>query len=278
MLAIIGGSGFENFENIENLSSLPLQTPYGDASSGLRYIKAFGQECVFLPRHGRNHERMPSEVNYRANLYALKKAGADRILSFSAVGSLRKELAPGDLVIPSQYIDRTKGLRDHTFCGEGLIAHVSLAEPIWKEAKEWMQSHASSFNFQTHFDKTYVCIEGPYFSTRAESHTYRMMNADIIGMTNFPEFALARELEIAYLPCCFVTDYDCWDESMEHVTIQMVLNIMKQSNAKAYAIIKQFISASVESDPSLRVGIASSILAKHDLSERAKALLEILSS
>lgn len=238
MLGIIGGSGFEKFEEFETVALLDRETPFGLASSGFKKVRVDGIEFLFISRHGDHHEHLPSEINYRANVYALKKQGATAIVSFSAVGSLRKEFAPGDLVVPYQYIDRTKSLRQHTFLGQGLIGHVSLAKPICEVMAGRMRELISGVEFKTHFGQTYVCIEGPYFSTKAESNTYRQMGADIIGMSNFPEYALAREAGLPYLPCCFVTDYDCWDDSIPHVTVEEVIKVMRQNNAKAFSILR----------------------------------------
>ena len=254
MWAIIGGSGFESFEGVEEVRDLDRATPFGMASSGLRLIKFAGQEVVFLSRHGRHHELLPTEVNYRANIYALKKLGVTRVISVSAVGSLRKELAPGDLVVANQYIDRTKGVRAHSFFGEGIVGHVSLAKPVWKTGTETVRGLAQGLGFNVHFDKAYVCIEGPYFSTQAESNSYRAMGADIIGMTNFPEFALAREAGLSYLPCCFVTDYDCWDDAIEHVTLAVVLDTMKKNNLKAAKMIGELLKKNPAADVSDREG------------------------
>lgn len=256
--AIIGGSGFESFEGVQEIRDLDRQTPFGLASSGLRLIKFGDHEVVFLSRHGRHHEMLPTEVNYRANIYALKKHGVTKIIAVSAVGSLQQELAPGDCVIANQYIDRTKGVRKHSFLGEGLVGHVSLAKPVWasgvKAVRELVAAKKPQLDFKIHFDKTYICIEGPYFSTKAESLSYRAAGADIIGMTNFPEFALAREAGICYLPCCFVTDYDCWDDSIEHVTLQVVLDTMKKNNQKAVRLIGQILAASPKEDADSREG------------------------
>ncbi len=258
MWAIIGGSGFESFEGVKEIRDLDRSTPFGEASSGLRLIEFSGQQLIFLSRHGRHHELTPSEVNYRANIYALKKLGVTKIISVSAVGSLKQELAPGDLVVASQYIDRTKGIREHTYLGRGLVGHVSLAKPTWTGAANVVRKLATEktagLDFKIHFDKTYICIEGPYFSTQAESNSYRQMGADIIGMTNFPEFALAREAGISYLPCCFVTDYDCWDDAIEHVTLQAVLETMKQNNKKAVKLIAALLKAAPDSDAASRDG------------------------
>jgi len=243
MYAVIGGSGFEKFDGFEVLEKLEVTTPFGVVASGLKRVKVSGKELLFLSRHGEHHELLPSEINYRANIFALKKLGAKSLFSFSAVGSLSKELAPGDLVVPHQYIDRTKGLRASSFLGQGLIGHVSLAHPICQvmesRLKELVQSE--TFDFKIHFSKTYVCIEGPYFSTKAESMHYRQMGADIIGMSHFPEYALAREAGLPYLPCCFVTDYDCWDDAIPHVTVDEVIKVMKGNNAKAFHLFKQIL-------------------------------------
>ena len=245
MIGVIGGSGFEKFEEFETVELLNTETPFGKCSSGFKKVRVDGTEFLFISRHGDHHEMLPSEINYRANIYAFKKMGATSIVSFSAVGSLQKEFAPGDLVVPFQYIDRTKSLRKSTFLGDGLIGHVSLAKPICEkmgnELKNISSLPNSKYNFKTHFGQTYVCIEGPYFSTKAESNTYRQMDAQIIGMSNFPEYALAREAGLPYLPCCFVTDYDCWDDSIAHVTVAEVLKVMKLNNQKAFSVLKDLL-------------------------------------
>lgn len=241
MLAIIGGSGFENFEEFEILTELDRETPFGDCSTGFKKVRIAGRECLFLSRHGKNHENLPSEVNYRANIFALKKHNAKAIISFSAVGSLKKEFKPGDMVITNQYMDRTKGLRKHTFLGDGIVGHVSLAQPICEIMEQKLKKLISNFSFPIHFSGTYVCIEGPNFSTQAESKSYIQNGANIIGMTHFPEFALAREAGLAYLPCCWVTDYDCWDNSIPHVTVSEVMNVMKSNNLKAFGLLKELV-------------------------------------
>lgn len=240
MIAVIGGSGFEKFEEFSTIEKIAIETPFGPHSSGLKKVQVEGHEFLFLSRHGEHHELLPSEINYRANIFAFKKLGANAIVSFSAVGSLQKELAPGDMVVPFQYIDRTKN-RAHTFLGQGLIGHVSLAKPICDVMAKQLQAIAGQFSHKSFFGQTYVCIEGPYFSTQAESFVYRQMKADIIGMSNFPEYALAREAGLPYLPCCFVTDYDCWDESIPHVTVDEVIKVMKGNNTKAFQVLKSLL-------------------------------------
>ena len=280
MWAIIGGSGFESFDGVEELAAVKRDTPFGEASSGLRKIRFKGVECLFLPRHGQHHELTPSEVNYRANIFALKAAGVKKIVAISAVGSLKSELPPGDLVVPSQYIDRTKGVRQVSYCGGGVVGHVSLAKPVWPLGAECVKTLAGDLSFKAHFAKTYVCIEGPYFSTQAESNTYRAMGADIIGMTNFPEFALAREAGIAYLPCCFVTDFDCWDDSIEHVTLQEVLATMKKNNFKAVELIGKVMKANPSVDAScIEGGLKSGLMTPPDrMTVEQRRVFEVICS
>ncbi len=255
MIGVIGGSGFEKFDEFETIELLNRETPFGLAASGFKKVVVEGTEFLFISRHGEHHEHLPSEINYRANIYAFKIMGANAIVSFSAVGSLQKEFVPGDLVIPYQYIDRTKSIRQHTYFGGGLIGHVSLAKPICEvmaeRTKELVQSSGITDKFKVHFGQTYVCIEGPYFSTKAESNTYRQMGAQIIGMSNFPEYALAREAGLPYLPCCFVTDYDCWDDAIPHVTVDEVIRVMKQNNAKAFSVLKLLLKAKAINEGSL---------------------------
>lgn len=279
MIGIIGGSGFEKFEDFKTVELLATETPFGKASSGFKKVKVDDHEFLFISRHGEHHELLPSEINYRANIYAMKKMGATEIISFSAVGSLQKDLAPGDLVIPHQYIDRTKGVRQSTFLGQGLIGHVSLAKPICETMAENFSAISKDFNFKIHFKKTYICIEGPYFSTMAESHTYRQMNADIIGMTNFPEYALAREAGIPYLPCCFVTDYDCWDANIPHVTVDEVIRVMKNNNQKGFQVLKKLLSMQDLSKGSAAIqgGLRSGLfMAPEAIPENKKEIVNVL--
>ena len=237
MWAVIGGSGFEKFDGFKVIEELDRETPFGQASSGLKKVEINGNECLFLSRHGSSHELLPTEVNYRANIFALKKHGAKAIITFSAVGSLRAELKPGDMAVTTQYIDRTKGIRKHTFCGDGVVGHMSLAKPVNSGMVDKLKELCQNRSWDCHFEKTYVCMEGPNFSTIAESELYRQWNADIIGMTHYPEHALAREAGLSYLPCCFVTDYDCWDQSRPHVTLEEVIEVMRNNNAKAFELL-----------------------------------------
>lgn len=282
MLAVLGGSGFEKFERFKVKEKINIETPFGAHSSGLKRVEINGQECVFLSRHGEHHELLPSEVNFRANIFAFKKLKVSGILSFSAVGSLREEFKPGDMVFPTQYIDRTKGLRAHTFLGTGIVGHVSMAKPVCQEVLPKIKKMAGSYSFSCHFGQTYICIEGPGFSTQAESNTYRQMQADIIGMTHFPEYALAREAGLAYLPFCFVTDYDCWDDHRPHVTLPEVIQIMRQNNSKAFQIVEDILPREVDlfsncqcREQGLKIGLMTP---KEAIDKSKAAWLEVLMS
>ncbi|MGE4133800.1 MAG: MTAP family purine nucleoside phosphorylase [Bdellovibrionales bacterium] len=282
MWGIIGGSGFEKFDGFEKVADLPRETPFGLASSGFKKVRIGGQEALFLSRHGEHHEHLPTEVNYRANIFALKSQGVKGILSFSAVGSLQAELAPGDMVIPTQYIDRTKGVRKHTFCGDGIVGHMSLAHPVCETAAKRVFEIAQAEKVKVHYGKTYVCIEGPNFSTYAESMSYRDLKADIIGMTNFPEYGLAREAGLTYMPCSFVTDYDCWDTSRPHVTIDEVITTMRQNNAKGFKVLQKVLAAgpSVLSDCQCNEGGLKNglMMPKEAIPAKHKAWMDVLMS
>ncbi len=282
MWAVVGGSGFEKFDGFENLGLLPRETPFGMTSSGFKKVRLDGKEFLFISRHGEHHELLPSEINYRANIYALKAFGARGILSFSAVGSLRAEFEPEHLVIPLQFIDRTKSLRKHTFCGDGVVGHTSLAYPVCESLAREVEKLVAGESFTTHVGGTYVCIEGPNFSTVAESFTYRELNADIIGMTNVPESSLAREAGLTYLPCSFVTDFDCWDTVRPHVTLTEVLSIMKRNNSKAFALLKRVLNAEKDllencdcREQGLRVGLMTR---KEVLNDAQRGWLDVLTS
>ncbi len=242
MWAVFGGSGFEKFDSFKRIDEIEIDTPFGKPSAPILRAAVNGIEVLFLSRHGKHHEYSPSHINYRANVFAAKKCGASKILSLSAVGSLQKELKPGDCVVPTQYLDRTK-TREHTFCVKGVVGHVSLAHPVDLELVAHTKEILKPEGFTIHYDKTYICMEGPAFSTKAESKMYRLLGADIVGMTNFPEYALAKEAGLYYLPLSFVTDYDCWDDALEHVTLEQVLEVMRKNNQKAYTLMEQLFPA-----------------------------------
>lgn len=243
MWAILGGSGFEKFDNFNVIEEIEVNTPFGAPSAKLLRANLAGTDVLFISRHGKYHEYSPSHINYRANIYALKSCGATKILSLSAVGSLQQALKPGDCVVPTQYINHTRLNRGHTFCIDNIVGHVSLAHPVdvelVKQTKEILQDQP----FDIHYDKTYVCIEGPAFSTKAESNMLKLLGADIVGMTNFPEYALAKEAGMVYLPLSFVTDYDSWNDSIAHVTLEQVIEIMHHNNKKAFSLMETLIPA-----------------------------------
>lgn len=229
LIGIIGGSGLYQLDGLEHVGEERIQTPYGSTSDVVVTGDLNGIRVAFLARHGRGHRLLPSEVPYRANIYALKQLGARYLLSFSAVGSLREDMAPLNFVLPDQYIDLTKR-RDSTFFGEGVVAHVSMAQPVCSVTCEVLSRAVRTVlpvDVRLHQGGTYVCIEGPQFSSQTESNWYRSMGASIIGMTNMPEAKLAREAQMAYASLAMVTDYDCWHPREAHVTADMAIaNLM----------------------------------------------------
>lgn len=281
MWAIIGGTGFGNFAEFYEAELLETNTPFGNCSSGLRRVKFNNQQIIFLPRHGIDYTLTPSLINYRANIFSLKKLGVSKILAISAVGSLNHKYKPGDLVIPNQYINFTY-LRNHTFTGENIVGNISLANPVTEELIEALERIQVKFDFEIHLRKTYVCIEGPYYSSRAESNYYRQIGADIIGMTAFPEYALAREAGICYLPCTFITDYDCWDETIPHVTVSQVISMAEKNNEKAALVAKYLIPSAKHILPNgcPELGLTSNLITPLSLipSENKEAFSVILNN
>jgi len=241
VIGVIGGSGLYQMEGLERVREVEIKTPFGKPSGKLVRGRLADAEIVFLPRHGPGHRWLPSEVNFRANTFAMKKIGVERIISVSAVGSLREEIAPGHVVIPDQFIDRTTQ-RPSTFFGRGLVAHVSLADPFCKDLSAILASAANSEGAKVHSEGTYLCMEGPQFSTRAESHLYRGWGAHVIGMTNLQEAKLAREAEICFATLALATDYDCWNESAGDVEIDHVLAVLKQNVDLAQRTIRRAVT------------------------------------
>ncbi|CAM2066914.1 S-methyl-5'-thioadenosine phosphorylase [Sulfidibacter corallicola] len=235
-IGIIGGSGFYQMEALTNRREIELDTPFGKPSDAFLVGELGSKTVAFLARHNRKHNIAPTELNFRANIYAFKMLGARYLISASAVGSLQQAYAPTHFVFPDQFIDRTRHRVD-TFFGDGIVAHVSLADPICDYLQKVLYEAAVANKVTSHLGGTYVCMEGPQFSTRAESHMYRSFGADIIGMTNLQEAKLAREAEIPYATIAMVTDYDCWHEEEEAVTVDMVLKILKQNADAAAATI-----------------------------------------
>jgi 5'-methylthioadenosine phosphorylase len=241
IVGVIGGSGLYQMSEIERVREVEVKTPFGKPSDRLIRGRLGNVELIFLPRHGKGHRWLPTEINFRANIFALKKLGAGQIISVSAVGSLRQEIAPGHLVVPDQFIDRTTQ-RPSTFFGRGLVAHVSLADPFCKDLSATLINAARSEGAQVHAAGTYVCMEGPQFSTRAESRLYRSWGAHVIGMTNLQEAKLAREAEICFATLALATDYDCWNESAGNVEIEHVLTVLKNNVDLAQRTIRRAVA------------------------------------
>ncbi len=241
IIGVIGGSGLYEIEGITDLREVRLDTPFGPPSDAFVTGTLEGVKMVFLPRHGRGHRLLPSEVPYRANIWGMKKLGVERIISVSAVGSMKEEIVPGHIVIPDQFFDRTQGKRASTFFGEGIVGHVQFADPICGDLAGALHAAAREVGATVHKGGTYLCIEGPNFSTRAESLIYRSWGVDIIGMTNVPEARLAREAEICYGTVALATDYDCWHEGHDDVSVEAVIAIIQQNVATARGIIKEAV-------------------------------------
>ena len=240
-IGIIGGSGVYKIEGIKNLKDVKVKTPFGPPSDTYKTGELNGVDVVFLPRHGARHTISPSEINYRANIWGMKKLGVERLISVSACGSLKKELKPLDFVLPDQFVDRTNSAREMTFFKGGIVAHVGFAEPVCSDLQHAIYETAKNLHLNIHLGGTYINMEGPHFSTKAESNLYRSWGMDIIGMTNMAEAKLAREAEICFATLAAVTDYDCWYESEEAVTVDMIINNLKKNADNAKLLIKESI-------------------------------------
>ncbi len=245
IIGVIGGSGLYRMDGLTAVREVTVATPFGKPSDKLVRGKFGANDLVFLPRHGKGHRWLPTEVNFRANIFAMKKIGVERIISVSAVGSLRQEIAPGHLVVPDQFIDRTSQ-RPSTFFGRGLVAHVSLADPFCRHLSGVLVQSAQAAGATVHRGGTSVCMEGPQFSTRAESHLYRGWGAQVIGMTNLQEAKLAREAEICFATLALATDYDCWNEHAGDVEIESVLAVLQNNVALAQRTIAVAVAALTE--------------------------------
>ena len=249
LIGIIGGSGLYEMEGLESVEERRLETPFGPPSDAYITGTLEGRRVAFLPRHGRGHRLMPSELNFRANIFGFKLLGAEWVISAAAVGSMREDLPPRDIVIPDQFFDRTKG-RISTFFGDGIVAHVSFADPTCPILGKQLLAAGQSVGARMHWGGTYLCMEGPQFSTRAESRIYRSWGVDVIGMTNLQEAKLCREAEICYATLALVTDYDVWHDTEADVSVEAVVAVLKQNAETAKAIIK----AAVSSFPARREG------------------------
>ena len=239
-IGIIGGSGFYDMEPLKDKREVRIETPFGNPSDAYTVANLEGRRVAFLARHGRGHRILPSELNFRANIHGFKQLGVRRILSASAVGSLKLEHKPMDFVLPDQFVDRTRG-RVSTFFGEGVVAHISFADPVCSQLLDLLQTAAGDLGLPIKRGGSYVCMEGPAFSTRAESHLYRQWGMDLIGMTNLQEAKLAREAEICYATIAMVTDYDCWHEEEEAVTVETLLHYLTQNSHNAQGLIRAVV-------------------------------------
>ncbi|HEX6852379.1 MAG TPA: S-methyl-5'-thioadenosine phosphorylase [Candidatus Polarisedimenticolaceae bacterium] len=241
-VGILGGSGLYRMSGLEDPREVHLTTPFGDPSDALVVGSLEGRDVAFLARHGREHRILPGEINFRANLYALKMLGVTRILSASAVGSMREDVHPRDVLLPDQFIDRTRG-RISTFFGDGVAAHVTFADPICEPTRRVLRDAARAAGATAHDGGTYLCMEGPAFSTRAESRLYRTWGVDVIGMTNLQEAKLAREAEICYATLALVTDYDCWHEEEEDVSVEALLGNLRANAEVAERTLRLAVAA-----------------------------------
>ncbi len=243
MLGIIGGTGLYNVDWLKVIETRSIETPFGEPASDLVFGQMAGVDLVFLPRHGRAHEYLPSEVNYRANIWALKSVGVKRIISFSATGSLQEEIKPGEFALPDQYFDFVKDGRAKSFFGQGLVAHISTAEPVCAKLRTQIFSSAKQLGLPIHDKKTYACVDGPRLGTRAESHFLKdVVKCDLVGMTNIPEVFLAREAQICYSTIAIPTDYDCWrDDPDEYVTVKQVLQRYGESIQSAHDLLQHVV-------------------------------------
>ncbi len=250
-IGIIGGSGLYKMEALRDVEEVEVQTPFGSPSDAIILGTLDETRVAFLARHGRNHTLLPSELPFRANIYAMKKLGVEYLISASAVGSLKAEAKPLDMVVPDQFIDRTKN-RISTFFGEGIVAHIAFGEPICQDLALVLADAIASLNLPDvtlHRGGTYVCMEGPAFSTKAESNLYRSWGATVIGMTNLPEAKLAREAEIAYATLALVTDYDCWHPDHDSVTVEMVIGNLQRNAVNAQKVIQATVRRLSENPP-----------------------------
>ena len=253
VIGVIGGSGLYDIEGLTNPEWRRVTTPFGDPSDALLCGELDGQPVVFLPRHGRGHRIPPSRLNARANIDALKQLGVTEVLSLSAVGSLKEDLAPGTFVLVDQFIDRTFA-RDKSFFDSGLVAHVSMADPTCTRLGAATAEAARAEGIPLRVGGTYLTMEGPQFSTRAESELYRAWGCDVIGMTNMPEAKLAREAELCYTPVAMVTDYDCWHEGHENVSVEQVIKILMANADKGRALVRRVVPALAGRDVSCTAG------------------------
>lgn len=281
MIGIIGGTGLYRMEGLEVTRSSDIDTPFGRPSGPVMLGRLAGRDIAFLPRHGLHHDLLPSEINFRANIWALKTVGVRTIIGVSAVGSLREAIRPGDLALASQYLDFTKGLRAASFFGNGMVAHVSTAHPTCAHTAALIARVAESIGQPIHRDKTYACVEGPRLGTQAESFWLRGAGADLVGMTNVPEAFLALEAQVGYCVITVATDYDCWlDDASLHVSAEQVIGQFKESLGKVQKLIAGAIAEYVEDEsrPCRQALKAAVVTPREQLTAEQRKLLDFLSA
>ncbi|WP_062270048.1 MTAP family purine nucleoside phosphorylase [Endozoicomonas arenosclerae] len=284
MLAVIGGTGIYSLDGLETLKEETLDTPFGPHSGPITTGVFKQQKILFLPRHGSAHQLLPHEINYRANIWALKSLGATQVIGLSAVGSLQEEIAPGELSLVSQYFDFVKGTRERSFFGEGLVAHISTALPSCNHQAEQLTTAANSAGINLHEEKTYACVDGPRLGSRAESLFLKnAAQCDVVGMTNVPEAFLAREAQLCYTTIAIATDYDCWmDDPAAHATVEQIIQRYDSSLATAKELLGQYLTLQGEqphddTQCSCRSALKTAILTPEvNLNQNHKALLEVL--
>jgi 5'-methylthioadenosine phosphorylase len=279
MIGIIGGTGLYRMNGLEVDESQERQTPYGRPSSPVMLGRLEGRPVAFLARHGLQHDLLPSEINYRANIWALKSVGVRTVIGVSAVGSLREEIRPGDLALPAQYLDFTKGVRAGSFFGQGMVAHVSTAHPSCAVTSALLARSAGTLGLKLHRDKTYACVEGPRLGTRAESFWLRAAGADLVGMTNIPEAFLALEAQLGYCTVTVATDYDCWlDDPAQHASVDQVMSQFRDSLTRVQQLLTRAVAdyRDDESRPCRRTLRAAVVTPREHLSAAQQEILDFL--
>lgn len=279
MLAIIGGTGVYQMDGLEILETINSDTPFGAPSGPVLRGKLGRHEVLFLARHGAGHRQLPHEINYRANIFALKQLGTSQIIGVSAVGSLRAEIAPGDLALPEQYFDWTRGQRKASFFGCGVAAHVSTANPVSANLVRWIAAHAEKLEIRIHRGATYGCVEGPRLGTRAESHFLRQAGCDLVGMTNVPEAFLAREAQICYSTIGVATDYDCWmEDPSQHVQVDGIFALYRQSLDKVRSLLQHLLDDELPMEEvEIRTALSHAMMCDEKaLSEEQRSWLAVL--
>jgi 5'-methylthioadenosine phosphorylase len=279
MLAVIGGTGLYELPGMQVQQHLDEPTPFGAPSGRIVKGTLAGRELLFLARHGAGHKLLPHEVNYRANVYALKRAGATQILGFSAVGSLVQEIAPGDLAMPTQHFDWTRGGRARSFFGDGVVAHVSTAHPVSANMVDWVAAQAARMGVKLHRGVTYACVEGPRLGTRAESLFLRQAGCQLVGMTSAPEVFLAREAQICYATVCIATDYDCWmEDPAMHASVSAILAQYRQTLEHARALLDALLAGPLpEEEPEIRSALREAMMTPESaLTEAQREWLAVL--